>query len=232
MNRFVFALVLLLLAAGAHAHDLWVERCEGGYVLLNGHVGTEESPCETVEYLYSDIIRILCFDGDGTGSDAEAPHEVPVRIEGRFAAVHVLMSPGYWSETPFETKNLPKDKAGSSILTWLTFESVIRIDEWGDGVALPLTDGLEIIPLKDPLSLSRGKKVRLVITMNGKPVAGVPVAYFDSTRGVTDSSGRINIRLGRDGMQLIKASLTLPGDSIKTDEIRFNAALVFDIDKE
>jgi len=142
------------------------------------------------------------------------------------------MSPGYWSETPFETKNLPKDKAGTSILTWLTFESVMRIDEWGDGVASPLTDGLEIIPLNDPFALSRGKKVRLVVTMNGNPVAGVPVAYFDSTRGVTDSRGRINIRLGRDGMQLIKASLTLPGDSIKTDELRYNAALVFDIEKE
>ena len=70
------------------------------------------------------------------------------------------------------------------------------------------------------------------MTFKGDPVAGVPVAYFDSTRGVTDSGGRINIRLGRGGMQLIKASLTVPGDGIKTDEIRFNAAFVFDIDEE
>ena len=207
MNRVLSALLLILLVApGVQGHDLWLERCEGGYLLLNGHAGSEESPRETVEYLRSDIIRILCLDDKGKTSEAEASSDVPVRIDGLFSAVHVLMSPGYWSETPFETKNLPKDEAGSPIRTWLTFESVKRIDEWGDGVASPLTDGLEIIPLKDPLVLVPGKKARLVVTFDGEPVAGVPVAYFDSTRGVTDSSGRINIRLRRAGSRNSRAA--------------------------
>ncbi len=148
MNRIVFLprrclltaavlVVFLLSAAGVHGHDLWLEKCEGGYLLLYGHIGT---------------------DGDGKASEVEIAREVPVRIAGSYAVVYVLMSQGYWSETPFEMKNLPKDEAGTSIRTWLSFESVKRIDQWVDGSSSPLTEGLEIIPVRKPLVLSEGRR--------------------------------------------------------------------------
>jgi nickel transport protein len=232
MNRTVFVLALLLAAAGAHGHDLWLEKCEGGYVLLNGHVGSGDSARETIAYQFSDIISVCCFDSEGNESEAEIERGFPARIAGSCAVVYAVMSSGYWSETPFETKNLPKDEAWDPIRTWISYESVKRIDGWSEGISSPRIDGLEIIPVKDPLVLEKGRKVRLLVTFKGKPAVGVPVAYFDSTRGATDSRGRINIRLGHGGMQLIKASLTLPGDSIKTDEVIYNTSLVFDIEEE
>ncbi len=239
MNRVVSRCLLTavvsaitLAAAGASGHDLWLERCEGGYILLNGHLGSDISSRETIDYQFSDIIDVLCFDSDGKAVEAEVVRGVPARITGSCAVVYALMSSGYWSETPFETKNLPKDEAWDPIRTWLSYESVKRIDGWGEGLSSPFVDGLEIIPLRDPLVLKKGKKVRLLVTLDGKPAAGVPVAYFDSTRGVTDRQGRINIRLGEGGMQLIKASLSVPGDSIKADEVVHNAALVFEIEVE
>ncbi len=225
-------LTCLLAAAGARAHDIWIAKNDDGYVLLYGHAGWSGVGAETIEYDPAIVIRTVCIDSDGTESEAEILDEQPLRIGGNFAAVYVLTSSGYWSETPFGLKNLPKDEVKSPIRSWLSFESVKRIDGWGEGISSPLTEELEIIPLRNPLVLSEGKKVRLVVTMGGKPAAGVPVAYFDSTRGVTDGKGRINIRLKRGGMQLIKASFREPGDGMKADEVVHTTTLIFDIETQ
>ena len=225
-------IMFLLAAGGVCAHDIWIEKNSGGYVLFYGHAGHGGGESEIVEYDPAIVVRTVCIDSDGTESEAEILDEQPLCIGGDFAAVYVLTSSGYWSETPFGLKNLPKDEAKSPIRSWLSFESVKRIDEWREGTSSPLTGDLEITPLKDPLKLSRGDKARLVVTMGGRPVAGVPVAYFDSTRGITDGKGRINIRLKRGGMQLIKASLKEPGDGVKEDEIVHTTTLVFEIEKE
>ena len=227
------AVIMLLLAAGGvYAHDIWIEKSSGGYVLLYGHAGHGGGESEIVEYDPADVVRAICIDRAGTGVEAKIQDECPLRIGGSFASIYVLTSSGYWSETPFGLKNLPKDEAKSPIRSWLSFESVKRIDVWGDGTSSPLTEDLEITPVRNPLILSRGDKVRLFVTIGGKPAAGVPVAYFDSTRGITDRKGRINIRLKFGGMQLIKATLKEPGDGVKEDEIVHTTTLVFEIEEE
>lgn len=118
------------------------------------------------------------------------------------------------------------------IKSWLSYESVKRIDGWDAKLARPLTQGLEITPLDDPLRLHEGEKVRLVVTFEGRPIEGAAVAYDGKPRGATGADGRINIRIRHAGFQIIQASLTLPSAAPEADEVVHTANLNFELPRE
>ena len=85
------------------------------------------------------------------------------------------------------------------------------------------------MPQDNPLKLKRGDKLRLTAWFQGKPAAGVTVAYFGKPRGISDGEGRINIRLQNPGFQLIQASLELPLNDGKADKAVHVSSLQFEI---
>lgn len=93
----------------------------------------------------------------------------------------------------------------------------------------PAGQGLEITPLRDPLTLGSGDKLSLLVTDDGRPVAGLPVAYGDDTRGVSGADGRIAIRLRHPGVQLITTTLETPLNDGKADRSLRSATLQFEI---
>jgi nickel transport protein len=129
----------------------------------------------------------------------------------------------------YGTQNLPKGEAGAVIDSWLSVESVKRPDEWGPALARPLTPELEIVPQGDPLPLKTGDKLRLMVTLNGRPAASVTVAYFGHPRGVSGPDGQVNVRLQQPGFQLIQASLESPLADGKADKLIQSTALQFEI---
>lgn len=220
----------LVLAIGPRptlAHDLWLEEQEGRLILFKGHRYSSHGGAAEIEYSSSEILRAVCFDAPGEPRDVPIRKTYPLEIPGDCAASYVLTSSGYWSKTPFGTKNLPKDQARQSIRSWLSYESAKRLDAWNRDLARPLTPDIELTPTHDPLKLSKGDKIRLRVTRGGQPLAGVQVAYDGKTRGQTGKDGRVNIRLKRDGLQLIQASWTEPGDGQKADEVVHSTTLVF-----
>jgi nickel transport protein len=230
-------LLLLILAAhlgsscGAHAHALWIERTDEGLTLLSGHRHSEHGGPELMEYPLAYVLEAVCFDSRGEPTVME-PTATPVSFPGDCAACTALLSSGYWTKTPRGTKNLPKDEADTPLRSWLSYESVKRIDHWSEAFAAPLTENLEIIPLTDPAQMHEGDKVTVLVTFRGEPLAGVPVAYSGSTRGETDSEGRINIRLRKPGLQLLSASYRIPLESARADEEVHTATLVFELQQE
>jgi nickel transport protein len=226
----VALLALLVLTGGASGHELWLEAQGDTLTLLYGHTGKTHGEAELRTYSPDEVIRVECFDASGDTASVSVHLSYPVRIAGRPAVTYVLTSSGYWTKTPFGTKRQPKDETKSPLESWLSYESVKRIDTWGEGAGRPLTRDFEITPVKNPLKLDEGKKVRLLVTVHGEPLADVSVAYGGQPRGVTDSRGRINIRLRHGGLQLIQASFTEPADSVKTDEIVRTTTLVFVIE--
>ena len=94
--------------------------------------------------------------------------------------------------------------------SWLSHESVKRIERWGESLEKPLAAGLELTPLEDPFRLRKGEKLRLRVTFDGSPVEDAVVAYDGKPRGQPDPNGEINIRLRRGGFQVIQATLILP----------------------
>jgi nickel transport protein len=145
------------------------------------------------------------------------------------AALLVSVSSGYWSKTPWETRNLPKDQVSGALKSWLSEESVKRIARWSPGADRPLGKGLEITPATDPLVLKPGDKLVVLVTEDGKPKAGLPVAYGGDTRGATGEDGRIAIRIRQGGVQLISTSLETPLADGKADQRIRSAALQFDL---
>jgi nickel transport protein len=223
-------LLLVLICLPAWAHDLWIAR-EGRLLTLNyGHVAASGHAGERlIEYRPADVKESLCVDAAGKALPAETGRVWPVTLRGDCAATWFLTSSGYWSKTPYGTKNLPKTEAGPVIDSWLSVESVKRIDAWEAALAQPLTRALEVVPLANPLRLKAGDKLRLKVTLEGRPVAGATVAYFGHPRGVSAADGQVNVRLQQPGLQLVQASLETPLADGRADRLIQSTALQFEI---
>jgi nickel transport protein len=229
MWKWLLCLALASVPRLTQAHDIWLEKQGGALVLFKGHKYSTHTGPEEIPYSPDEILRSLCFDMTGKPREVPTNNAYPFQMQGGCAASYVLTSSGYWSKTPFGTKHLAKDEARQPIRSWLSYESVKRLDAWNEKLATPLTDDLELTPTKNPLPLSKGKKVRLLVTRGGQPLAGALVSYGGKTRGQSDSDGRVNIRLKQGGLQLIQASFTEAGDGQKADEFVHSTTLVFEL---
>jgi nickel transport protein len=222
-------LAALLAAQRATAHDLWLEREGDVYALYRGHRHSAHEGKDLIEYDPSIVQRADCADGDGNLVRLRVAVEYPLRVPDACAAVVVLTSSGYWTETPFGTENEQRANVKQPIRSWLSYEGVKRIDAWHERFRLPLTGDLEITPEEDPTPRRPGDKLEVLVSFGGRPVEGAVVAVDGKPRGRTGADGRLNVRLRRPGLQMIQASLTLPDTTAIADEIVHTATLNFDI---
>lgn len=229
MNRTALLLLGALLALPAVAHDIWLDRDKGGYLLHQGHRTAAHAGAEALPYDPAIVRTALCIDAGGAARTLSPGKAYPARFSGECAALLVSLSSGYWSKTPWETRNVPKTQAPGAIRSWLSEESVKRIDRWSAALAQPLGDTLEITPTVDPLALRPDDKITVLVTENRKPRAGVAVAYDGATRGATGPDGRVAIRIRHGGTQLIAASLETPLDDGKADSRVVAATLQFEL---
>lgn len=229
MFRNLFPVLLGLFSAPLLAHDLWIERDAFLHTLTYGHERSGHEGTKRLEYKQETVKAAECHGVNGQELKAERGKTYPVTIKGDCAASWFLISSGYWSKTPYGTKNLPKSEAGAVMDSWLSVEAVKRIDRWGEALARPPGRELELAPLDNPLTLKTGDKLRLRAYFQGKPAAGVTVAYFGKPRGVTGGDGAVNIRLADPGFQLIQGSLELPLNDGKADKAIHATSLQFDI---
>jgi nickel transport protein len=234
--RLLLSLILLLVVPlgrpdTGFAHALWIERTEDGLVLLLGHRHSDHGGTELLEYPLEYVVEAVCFDPGGA-PDLFEPTAAPVRFPDECAACTALLSSGYWTKTPRGTKNVPKDETDTPLRSWLSFESVKRIDRWSEAFAGPLGESLEIVPLADPTRARQGDKITVLVTFRGEPLSGVPVSYAGSTRGETDAEGRVNIRLRHAGLQVLRASHRIPLESAQADEEVHTATFVFELEQE
>jgi nickel transport protein len=225
-------LFLVLLPGSAHGHDLWLEKEPGGLTLYYGHKRSAHGGEKFLEYKPDLVKEASCFDRSGTRMTFEAQDGYPYRMMGKCAVAYVLTSSGYWTKTPYGTKNVPRAEARMPIKSWQSYESVKRIDSWDERLAAPLSGGLEMTPREDPLGLKKGEKLRLQVTFDGRPVEGVVVSYDGKPRGESDREGRINIRLRHGGFQVIQAGYHRPDGSGKADEVVHSANLNFELSED
>lgn len=225
--------LLLLLACmkPLYAHDLWLEQSGKHLILYQGHRHSAHAGAETMEYGKNFVTSATCLDAKGAKRPLAIVGASPWTASGDCAALIVEVSSGYWSKTPWETKNVPKSEAPGAIKSWLSQESVKRLETWNAALARPLSDGLEIVPTTDPFALKPDDKLTVQVFFAGKPQANVPVAYHGDPRGATDASGRIAIRLRHAGMQLLSASLERPLADGQADVEMRAATLQFELPK-
>lgn len=228
-SRLLPGLSALLCALPVLAHDLWLEQEQGELVLYEGHRHSSHAGADSIAYAPGFVREALCLDTTGRTRGLAVGKTAPWRTGETCAALRVAVSSGYWSKTPWETVNKPRDQVPGVIKSWLSEESVKRIEHWSAGADRPLGSGLEITPAGDPLAIRPGSKLVVLVTEDGQPKAGVPVAYGEDTRGVTGEDGRIAIRLRHGGIQLISASVDTPLTDGKADRRIRSASLQFDL---
>lgn len=224
-------LLLFVLALPAAAHDLWLEKDSAGYVLYQGHRHSAHAGAEVVAYEPGAVKGATCLDVGGGTKSLVSGKSHPVKLTGDCAALLVSFSTGYWTKTAWETKNAPRTGVAGVMKSWLSEDAVKRIDRWTPTVAQPLGTGLEISPVTDPFKLAIDDKLTVLVTENGKPKSGVPVAYQGDTRGVTGADGKIAIRIRQGGMQLISASIEAPLSDGNADTVIRATALQFEVRK-
>jgi nickel transport protein len=232
MKGLLAVLVIGVGTGSAQAHDLWLEKQDGGLGLHYGHKYSDHGGATFVEYQVGWVREAICFDATGARIPFQSEETYPYRIQGNCAAAHVSISSGYWTQTPYGTQNVAKDEVRMPVKSWLSHDSVKRIDRWSESLARPLAEGLELTPLEDPLRLRKGKKLRLRVTFDGAPVEDADVAYDGKPRGRPGPDGAINIRLRHGGFQVIRASLTRSIASERADEVIHSANLNFELPEE
>ncbi len=222
-------ILILFLFSSVYAHDLWIEKSENGYVLYYGHKYSSHGGKKLIRYNPDNIQSVQCIDKNGDTVNINVKKEYPLKINENCAIIYVHISTGYWTKTPYGTVNKPKNQVNIPINSWLSYESVKRIDFWNKNLEKPFSKKLDIIPINNPLELDEGDKLRLLITFDGKPVKNVAVAYDGKFRGLTDSNGRVNIRIKHKGFQLIEATFKEKINSEKADEIIYTTTLNFEV---
>ncbi|MCK9491638.1 MAG: DUF4198 domain-containing protein [Sulfurimonas sp.] len=196
------------------AHDMWIDDA---LVVHYGHMHMNHSHGEEKEIKKEDIDRVFCSSNLGV-FEVESKE-----LKANCDTLFVLLNEVYYTKTPYGTKKQSKDETKMAISSFKSIESVKRIDS--DDSEQIFNKGLELSLTNKLSNIKVGDKARLLVTYDGKSRAGVSVAYADKVKGVSDKDGKINIRIQEAGLQNIKASLTLKGDGIKSDEIIHSSTL-------
>lgn len=232
MRRLCAGLALpCLVGAPAWAHDLWLDKEAGAWVLYQGHRHSAHSGAELVPYEPVMVKGWLCVDEQGTARPLAGASAYPAKVVADCATLAVRFATGYWTKTAWDTRNLPKTGITGVLKSWYSEESLKLVQRWASGSTRPLGQGLELTPTSNPLLLKAGDKLVVLVTDGGKPVAGVPVAYAGDTRGASGDDGKVSIRLRQAGLQLLQASRETPRADGKADLAVHSASLQFEIAK-
>lgn len=226
-----FLLAGVLLAGSAAAHDYWFEPdAEGdGIVLLRGHRYSQHEGNEIEPYLPSMVQGATCTDGsDAARAIAVAP-VYPLTLPENCAGLHIVVDSGVWAVASDGTihAQLADDVAAPD--SWKSLETIKLIRAWDARLAQPISQELELVPTEDPFALEPGDKIRLLVSLQGKPVEGALVAYDGDLRGVTDAEGYINIRIRHPGLQVIMASVEEDYAGSEAESLIRTATLEFEL---
>ncbi len=227
-----FVLFLFFFTTNVFSHELWIDKHQGSYFIRYGHLNFShngEQQKKLIAYKPDNVLEFLCFDKTGHKAPARINRGFPCELCGNCAAVFSVFSTGYWTKTPYGTRNIPRDEARMPVYSWYSVESVKLINEWNESMEKPLTDSLEIVPLNNLSELEKNDKVRLLVTYQKHPLKGVIVTYDGNPRGTTGKDGRINIRIKHGGFQVISATFKEKTASPKADETIRTANLNFEV---
>lgn len=207
----IVGLLVLTLVSGVAAHDTWVGRTAAGWEVLRGHDGVGGDP-----YNPAYVKEARAYDASGG--------KVPVIIQPAGnkalllpakepALVTIVYHSGAWVKTPEGWKNVSKREAKGEILEAVkgTFYSK-NLFQWHDSFARPLGEVMEIVPLRNPLTLKAGDSLPVQVLYHGRPLAGLSLSTgsHGPAAAVTDSQGRASITLPQAGLVIIAGNLRTP----------------------
>lgn len=221
------ALLALALAAGASAHDAWIEARDGAYAVLYGH-GDKHAG-----YAPEKVKAVAALDAVGAALPVNlAPGAAAVRVavRGQAALLTLHFDNGIWTRTTDGSKNLPKNEVPGALSASHSLKFGKTVLAWGDIVTKPQGQRLEILPLS-AAAPAAGGTLAVRVLWEGKPLAGAKLvsdAYGKGKTIETDAEGKATIPVVA-GRHLVGVNhkRDLSGDP-RADAVSVAANIVFE----
>lgn len=210
----VLTLALILVSVAVLcAHDAWVAKEGDALVVKYGH-GTKIEP-----YKPSYVKGAKAYNASGKEMAVNIKPQktrailVPSKPP---ALVTVIYNSGAWVKTPEGWKNISKPEAKKQGKVVLDSDTSVKYSkalwQWHNRFSKPLGGKMELVPLKNPLSLKVGEKLPFQLLYNGKPLASAAVKAEGYGKGEvkTDAKGRAEIVIKKKGPNLVGATNRTP----------------------
>jgi uncharacterized GH25 family protein len=257
-TRYLFAFgllfcALLLSAAPAPAHDMWIEVRD--YTPAAGEEITMtlayDHHLPAREFLPKERLdEIFLLRPDGSKVAIKGYSEVEYKTEAAPAGTgsHLVVATqkgAFWNKTTegYQSGKSKKDVKDAIACTYSAkfAKAVVNVGEAaGDVLAKPLGHDLEIVPQADPAALGGGDYLPLKVLFKGKPLAGADVVatyvgfsrekntFAYATKSAAD--GTAKIRMATPGAWLVAAHYKEDyPDQATCDQNSFAASLTFEI---
>jgi nickel transport protein len=211
----------------AMAHDLWIERADGGFVLRYGHHGGAVLPLQAEK-----VKTLSCRKDKGRAEDlrakaATAPKQLG--LKATCAAVSAFFDGGFYSLTPDGEKNLPKNQVPDAVKAWRSKQFAKWVDGKSPLAKEPQGDEFEIVPVTDLAKAKTGDKATFRVLLGGKPLAGAILAIDHKALGETDDQGEARVKIRATDVEQVSASLRRPSKSAEADSEVYEASLTFEV---
>jgi uncharacterized GH25 family protein len=219
-----------VLATGAHAHGVWTAQRHGDLAVVYGHGAGDEA------YKPEKIKKAVSHLPSGETRDSKVLHQAKnalVEPAPGAVALTVLFDNGVWTKDA-DGKSVNKPKSEVPGAQSASHSVKINTTVLKEGAALkPTGQGLEIVPLVDPMSLKMGDDLPVQVFSDGKPLSGVPLAVDYVNDGhaqsnKTDADGKVVLFVRNDGLNVIGVShVKKTPDSAEIDQVSYFATLSF-----
>jgi ABC-type Co2+ transport system, periplasmic component len=230
-QRLLFLLTVVLAtlpwAGSARAHDFWIERQGGVFVLRYGHHGGEVLALNAAK-----IKTLTCRQGAQASRNVLASARIAPKqltFTGPCALVSAFHDGGFWSLTPDGEKNLPRNQVPDSVKSWRSQQFAKWVDVHSPMAGQPLGDGFEIVPVSDLSKVKTGNKATFRVLLAGKPLSGATLAIDHKPLGETDDQGEVRVKVRATSVESVSASFRRAVKTPEADSEVFEASLTFEV---
>jgi nickel transport protein len=217
------------------AHDTWIEKRNGQLLVLRGHHGG------AIEAYDPELVReAKALDAKGQAVPVEIvknKENVSLSPKGNPAIVGAFYDSGCWLKTTDGWKKATKREGKDTY----TIVQSLRAKQWCKSFTAPSVESskpmgqrFEVVPQKDPTTLSVGEKLPIKVVLDGKPVEGAIITTGGGHESdkkdplKTDKAGMASISVERPGLQMAKANYKIPTkDDPDADELSLSSTITF-----
>jgi ABC-type Co2+ transport system permease subunit/uncharacterized GH25 family protein len=186
------AVILLVQASVASAHDYWIEQKGEGLMLVFGH-GSQRLDFEAEKATF-----LKAFDVQGkelTVHKEKKGKGLLLKISNQPALVTAVVDNGYWSKTIYGWREEPKRKASRVVEAIRQLFYTRALIGWTDEAQKPTSGhNIVIIPLQNPFTIKTGNLLSVKVLYNGTPLPNAEVNGGEhNALGKTDKEGMIKV---------------------------------------
>ncbi len=219
--------LVLLTSSRAFAHDFWLERQAGRFLLRYAHRG------EMALALDGGKVRtLLCRPDKGAAKDIRrealvSPTELSVSAS--CAVLSAFLDGGFWSLTPDGEKNLAKNQVPDAVKAWRSKQLAKWVDSRSPLARQAQGDEFEIVPVSDLAKVRTGDKATFRVLLGGKAVAGAVLSVGHKPLGETDDQGEVRVKIRATEVESVSVSYRRAVKSAEADSEVFEASLTFEV---